>query len=767
MSILPPISGNEVTGRLSDDGPPPSFSVPTAHPILKYVTGSSAVRQNQLLLSPHVEGIILIQNSKVVILYLPTIAFDPSTDPDETNPILLGAAGTFCSTAIPSSIDLSKVLADFLILTEATPTPALETFPSGIVFDPKHFSSHPNKVDNALPPTSYQSTKCIAVPLALPKVRGTKIIEGSITNPTVLASFNEYHPVAHKWLQHHIAHATLPATNVTTGSLTVIDNNLLPTSPMQNHLHGNAQLHLNVLYEADQDISSLRKQILSALQQKIALNTTKHHGVPNEDIDSHGQPPTPSLLGDILLDNQTMSDNFSIGGTSIEGKYRRPLNTWRLFLSSVGNDGNISLPVFTDAFLEGYSSSSITENTRILNSSMREHDRARSTNTRDYLHKLISDNQWNNATTALFINAILFDSQLDEFDTYLQTSISLLTFLPTPHASMSQDIQSFLQKTNVENLEAIVGESNEKKRKINLKTFQGGLQETPIQVLTGLANLESKFSFMVDYEHLPPTQQPLFVQWLNNLANIYSSRDFTKFYDKHKKTLPWIPHTMVNQVQIIFSLTARVAKSYTNQTALRKDKSLPPSIFKTAHKAYNDIIADIERAYSGATLGCFATPPPSYVPPQQAPQVQRPRLYAPPNQLPLSNQRNISSYPSHSSRPQKRRGWLQATGSYRWPKLQCGFLCNKFAQVDSQCTNDSCTLKHLVFPHSFSDSDKRNLYDFVINHPNLSFAPHIRYIPSSTAPPPSQQHSPRPSSSTSSSSQPQENSDANPSSPSA
>jgi len=765
MSVLPPISGNEITGRLSSDGPPPSFSVPTAHPILKYIIGSSSDRQNQLLLSPHVEGIILIQNSKVVILYLPTIAFDPSTDPNETNPILLGAAGTFCSTAIPSSIDLSKVLANFLILTESTSPSTTETFPSGNVLDPRHFSNHPDKVDNALPPTSYQSTKCVAVPLVLPKIKGTKIIEGSIMNPTVLASFEGYHPAAHTWLQHHIAHATLPPTTITADSLTAIDDALLPTSPMQIKIQNNPQLHLNVLYETDQDISSLRKQVLSALQQKMALNTAKHHGVPTEDLNSHGPTNAPSLPGDILIDNHTMPDNFSIGGTSIEGKYRRPLNTWRLFLSSIGNDGTISLPVFTDAFLEGYSSSSITENTRILNSSMREHDRARSTNTRDYLHKLISDNQWNNATTALFINAILFDSQLDEFDTYLQTSISLLTFLPTPHASMSQDIQSFLQKTNVENLEAIVGESNEKKRKINLKTFQGGLQETPIQVLTGLANLESKFSFMVDYEHLPPKQQPLFVQWLNNLANVYSSRDFTKFYEKHKQTLPWIPHTMVNQVQIIFSLTARVAKSYTNQTALRKDKSLPPSIFKTVHKAYNDIIADIERAYSGASLGCFATPPPSYVPPPQAPPNQRPRLH-PQTQIPLSNQRNHSSYPSHSSRPQKRRGWLQATGSYRWPKLQCGFLCNKFAQVDSQCTNDSCTLKHLVFPHSFSDSDKRTLFEFVTNHPNLSFAPHIRYAPSSSLSRPPQQSSSGPPSSGSSSPHPQENSDINSTSPS-
>ena len=67
----------------------------------------------------------------------------------------------------------------------------------------------------------------------------------------------------------------------------------------------------------------------------------------------------------------------------------------------------------------------------------------------------------------------------------------------------------------MEHLEALVGESNEKKRKINLKTFQGGLQETPTHILTGLANFESKLSFMVDYAGIKESQQPLIVQWVS------------------------------------------------------------------------------------------------------------------------------------------------------------------------------------------------------------------------------------------------------------
>jgi len=118
---------------------------------------------------------------------------------------------------------------------------------------------------------------------------------------------------------------------------------------------------------------------------------------------------------------------------------------------------------------------------------MREHDQPRSSDTRDYLHKLISDSQWNNATTALLLDAVIFDLR-DEIVSYPHVSISFLTFLPIPSASVNPSVQTFLHQSNLEHLGAIVGESNEKKRKINLKTFQGRLQENPAHIITGLAN---------------------------------------------------------------------------------------------------------------------------------------------------------------------------------------------------------------------------------------------------------------------------------------
>ena len=269
-----------------------------------------------------------------------------------------------------------------------------------------------------------------------------------------------------------------------------------------------------------------------------------------------------------------------------------------------------------------------------------------------------------------------------------------------------------------------MGESNEKKRKINLKTFQGGLQENPTHVITGLANLESKLSFMLNYENLPEQNQPIIVQWINQLANLYSSRQFTRFYDKHHKALPWIPHTMVTQVQIIISSLSKISKSYIHQNALKRQQPLHASILRSALKTFNDVIDDIKRSIRGSGLGCFATPPPSYVSPDPPPQSRFKHNYL------------KQSLPEQSSfdKPERRRGWLIATGPFRWPpNLDCRHICNRFAQIDSSCSMGStCPQNHLVFPHGFTDHDRRIIYNFVTNHKHLSFPPHIKYNPSSS-----------------------------------
>jgi len=103
------------------------------------------------------------------------------------------------------------------------------------------------------------------------------------------------------------------------------------------------------------------------------------------------------------------------------------------------------------------------------------------------------------------------------------------------------------------------------------------------------------------------------VQWVNQLANLYSSRELNCFYNKNYKTLPWITHTMVTQVQIVISSLAKISKSYLHHNSLKRQQPLHVSILRVTLKTFNDVIDDIKRSIQGSGLGCFVTPPPSYV----------------------------------------------------------------------------------------------------------------------------------------------------------
>jgi len=233
---------------------------------------------------------------------------------------------------------------------------------------------------------------------------------------------------------------------------------------------------------------------------------------------------------------------------------------------------------------------------------------------------------------------------------------------------------------------------------------------------------------MAEYSSTPTTSQPLIVQWVNKLANVYSSREFTRFYDKRHKALPWIPHTMVTQVQIILSSLAKISKSYLHHNVLKQQRNLHASILRTVLKTFHDVMDDIKRSIRGSGLGCFATPPPSYIMPETPPMSKQ--KLTPHFQLPPSSTQHSSNQTSFI-KPERRRGWLIATGPYRWPQsLQCRQICNKFAQIDSACSlHHNCPHNHSVYPYGFNDHDRKVIYDFVTNNKNLSFPPHVKFVP--------------------------------------
>jgi len=733
MRVLPASLHNVAAGTFASDQNPPSFPQLSAHPIIKMVDGSEDVRKTQLLFSTFVDGVILVSNFKVFVLHAKRIAYDTTMDPQELDPLLIGFIGKTCATATPVSIDLKEALSDFLFC-HSPQEPDPPYFQTGSQFDDSYFKDHNDPVDAVIDRPLTGPVHCYyRVPLVLPKLTGITILEGALNNPSVLASLEAYHPVAKLWGLFHKLSFQNRNRLPTRQTLLTLAQDLVPPNPYHVTVQDSPKLVFQVLQE-DPSPQSPFAVLAEALQSRVAFNIAEYKRL-NPELTTPAQPNhtplSPSLTSNAVT--QPQLEPFALDGVSIDGKYRRPLSTWRLFLAHISAESKIVLPTFTENFLEGYSQSTASENARFFQSALIEHNQERSHNTRDYLKKLISSFCWNNTTTALFCNAVLFDAQLDEVSSVLKRSISFLTFLPTPHETSNPALLEFMELSNLEQLESIVGESNEKKRKINLDTFQGGLQSTPTHVLTGIANVESCFSFMINYKNLPLSRHPIVVQWLLNIADLYSSPDFVKFFEKNKATSPWIPHCMVLQIQLLLSSMAKVAKSFSNLNLVKKNEDISPAAYKAPIKAYRDIIDDIHKVCHGSPTGTiFASAPPSFpkfVKRQKQEQTQSSSHF---NDSSSSNNNNIER--ANLRNKLKKKGWVISTGRYQWPSsLQCKTICNKFAQLHSACMDGtSCAYEHRSFPQDFSDSDRKSIFKFVQDHPALTFTPNITWCPPAT-----------------------------------
>jgi len=734
MRVLPASLHNVAAGTFASDQDPPSFPQPSAHPIIKMVDGSEDVRKTQLLFSTFVDGVILVSNFKVFVLHAKRIAYDTTMDPQELDPLLIGFIGKTCATATPVSIDLKDALSDF-IFCHSPQDPDSPFFQTGVQFDDTYFKDHNEPVDAAIARPLTGPVHSYRVPFVLPKLTGVTILEGALNNPRVLQSLEAYHPVAKLWGLFHKFSFQNRNRLPTRQALLDLDQDLVPPNPYHVSIRDSSKLVFQVLQE-DSSPQSPFAVLAEALQSKIALNITEYKRL-NPELTTPAQTPNTPLSPPLASNpvTQPQLEPFALDGVSIDGKYRRPLSTWRLFLAHISSESKIVLPTFTENFLEGYSQSTASENARFFQSALIEHNQERSHNTRDYLKKLISSFCWNNTTTALFCNAVLFDAQLDELSSVLKRSISFLTFLPTPHETSNPALLEFMELSNLEQLESIVGESNEKKRKINLDTFQGGLQSTPTHVLTGVANIESCFSFMINYKDLPLSRHPIIVQWLLNIADLYSSPDFVKFFEKNKSTSPWIPHCMVLQIQLLLSSVAKVAKSFSNLNLVKKNEEISPAAYKAPIKAYRDIIDDIHKVCHGSPTGTiFASAPPSFpkfVKRQKNDQTQSSSNF---NDQHSSNNSNLER--TNLRNKLKKKGWVISTGRYQWPSsLQCKTICNKFAQLHSACMDGtSCAYEHRSFPQDFSDPDRKAIFKFVQDHPALTFTPNITWCPPATPP---------------------------------
>jgi len=722
-------------GTFISQDSPPAFRVQANHPIAKFLRGNADIKKMQLLHSNKVEGIIFVSNNKISTLYLGHLAYD---DPAEEIPVVAGALGSLCHNSFPVAISMQDLLAETLIALPRT-FPVTSSFVYGKPLSDAFFCTDDDNSKPLSRADDSQEFSLISFPLCLPKLRGQPIVEGSLHDDNVIASLHNYHPDAGDWVDMHLALLQTPTAIVSKEPFASIDPTFLPQSRPSVPATTAHQISLRPLFDSGEDSTSLRFRVQELIDHHKQTNKDRffaHHPslAPTLNRQTHDQT-SPSRASHNIAQPPKLStnDTFDVRGISIHKKYQRALNTYKVVMASVTEE-TILCPPLRKEFLLAYSQASSQENSRYATTALKEHDLERAEHTRDYLQRLVSGLHWNHATTSLFLHAMFHTSPLDEQKEILKTSISFLTFLAPPSEQSSPELKEYLQNSYVEHMQAVVGESNEKKQKLSIKTFQGGLQNSPHDVLVGLANLESRLSFLVDYSQ-PDTPKPLFVQWILQLAHIFSSPEFNNFHKKYAATHKWIAHAMVTQIQMVFAMITKVATSLKVLNTIQNKLPLPLDTFALPIKAFSNLISDLHSIISGVGAGVYSTPPLSYVPPPTP--IRTLRNHLPSSSTPRRGSVNASPQSApHSASTYKGspsdKGWIVAKQRLLWPKDLSGTqLCARFALIGSSCPHGyACPYDHKFFPRDFNIDDQKILCKFVSdNHPGLSFAPGVR-VPS-------------------------------------
>jgi len=732
-------SATDLDGTFISHDPSPVFTHLASHPMHKFFSGDLDTKKMQLLHSNKVEGIIFVCNHKVSTMYLANLAYD---DPEEKIPVVAGALGSLCHNSFPVAIPLSQVLSETLVYVQKT-LPVSSSLPVGKALSEIFFQTDDNPRRPFAPLTQDDPSHLVRLPLCLPKLRGHPIIEGSIYDDTVISSLHNYHTDAGEWIDIQVALAQKTISTCDKTTISTIDASYLPDFASSIPFSTDYQITLQPLFDGGDDPTSLRSQVQSRIDRTKQDNRDRFYlehpdlSPPTFSVGRKSKPnnlPLPEGTSDVSPSqtSSTKSDTFIIDGVSVHKKYERALNTYRVALSSV-NESTVTFPTLRKSFLLSYSQASSQENSRYATAAMKEHDLERAEHTRDYLQRLVTGLHWNHATTSLFLHAMFHTSPLDEQKEILKTSISFLTFLAPPPEKTSPELKEYLETSYVEHMQAVVGESNEKKQKLSIKTFQGGMQNSPHDVLVGLANLESRLSFIVDYS-TSNQPKPLFVEWILQLAHIFSSPEFTNFHKKYESTHKWIAHAMVTQIQMVFAMITKVATSLKVLHTIQHDRPLSVDAFSLPIKAFANLISDLHSIISGVGAGVYSTPPLSYVP-RPLPTNSSPRTPLPSGQPHRSHhapQANSNTQnPSYRGSPID-KGWLLTKQRLIWPKNLSGKqLCARFALVGSSCPHGySCPYEHKFFPRDFSLDDQKIICKFISDHhPQVAFAPGVR-IPS-------------------------------------
>jgi len=706
---------------VAEDNLPAFLENEDDHPLCLFANANSELRKNIVLYSPEeVEGLVAINNKRIITINVPQLGFDKEADPSRKSPLIVAAMGLVCQTSTQGSISARDAFSDCFFLGEDNHL-AHNIFQRGDKPLPENcFSDHEDGLEGAISRPAEGPLYVYRFPKCIPRLLGTFLEEGSIRSKSVQGHLQSYHPAATAWMGIHMDISKASSRLVSVDAIKRLCEEALPPNPGRSTILKSRETTIYPLLDGSKHPGSLKCMLMQRIQMVIDRNKKDFFEL-HPDLEE--APAMSSRLGSGHSKSSASTPLLEEEEDELlHKKHARAIASWRLLLAIKNSEGEIVLPPLTERFLQCFEDTK-QGNARTFRSSIRDWMKDRQGDNRDYFLRKIEKIPLNYATCKFFLDCSFHVTSLDEDKTDLDHSISLLTFLPVD--TDSDTYSAFCSKMKDEELDDDLEDSEEKKKKKYTKTYTTGKQERSVHVMTALANFDAVAAFAVDCDNKSQSCTPIIVNFMRKFADLMETSDFRTFESKFLPDNPWIPHNLLCMAQNLLAEAASVADSTRNVNLAKAEKAVTSTTYDKLYMIFEGYVQDITRCCTLNQVGCFQQPARSYVDSNNANKTKNPKRKQPGNGQENASPKNGDGRDNGSSK--NKRGWFTATGRFRWPETLTCAPCIKFGLQGSICNfGSNCQFEHKIFPRHFSETDKNIIVKFEKDSDTFHFTQAIR-----------------------------------------
>ena len=618
----------------------------------------------------------------------------PNMDSFDQGCLLGGSLGDSAYAANPVSIDEAKLFGNMLCLVAK----------DSVVPDHDFLHLGPLQeggLEDSVPDVEYRA---VEVPICFPLLPHHGLLEGPITSRVVGDKIDAYCAVGKTWIE---ACRFLKICPAASHKVEPFEDNVVPPGVDHAHLRSTVTVHFESIFDPmDGDPTSLFARVSSKVTQLRETNAQKYYKEhPNEQ-------PGSSIASSVHPDAGSVHTGTVNTASKLSSalKLKRIEPFLKLFGATVGSlteepeRRSVFLPTLSADYLELFNESSATTMSRYFRNSLEHHCLLREDSPL-FLEKQTDFPHLSQAAGMLLICYNWKSTPLDENVRALNQELSLYNYFPPPYegrSEMSKQYEAYVSAAKNVEFEEDLGQTQDKRDRIDTKTFLGGRQKTIYDVLGTIANLDADLSFRFDYA---PDNAPMIVNMVRSIGDRISRKDFGRWFYKFSASAPWITHSLITYIHGIITALVFVASTARLQKAVIADSEIDPTVFRPVTQRYEDVMRDLDQAVHNSCLGAFSSAPSSF---------KKRKADEPPVG---------DGVPPPAARSGESKGFLlhRSNARIQLPRLSQP-LCMAFCQRGFSCGNhfSSCTNGRHAMWSNIGLGDRNLIKEFVANNPAVT-----------------------------------------------